>query len=72
MAYNFRRNDILVEKEKIEKELTLNKTKDIDYIKIPKDVLKLDIPKDKLFNKVVNKIEFDSNKNVKMSLNITI
>lgn len=66
------KNKLLAEKEIIEKELNLNRTNNIDYIKILKGVLNLELPKDKLFKKVVNKIEFDSNKNVKMSLNITI
>lgn len=65
------KNKLLKEKTKIEEELKLNKTKDIDYIKISKKFLDADIPRDKLLKKVVRKIEFDSNKNVKMSLNIT-
>ena len=65
------KNKLLKEKTKIEEELKLNKTKDIDYIKISKKFLEADIPRDKLLKKVVKKIEFDSNKNVKMSLNIT-
>ncbi len=65
------KNKLLKEKTKIEEELKLNKTKDIDYIKISKKFLDADIPRDKLLKKVVKKIEFDSNKNVKMSLNIT-
>ena len=65
------KNKLLKEKTKIEEELKLNKTKDIDYIKISKKFLDANIPRDKLLKKVVKKIEFDSNKNVKMSLNIT-
>ncbi len=65
------KNKLLKEKAKIEEELKLNKTKDIDYTKISKKFLNEEIPKDKLLKKVVKKIEFNSNKNVKISLNIT-
>lgn len=65
------KNKLLKEKVKIEEVLKINKTKDIDYIKISKKFLDADIPSDKLVKKVVRKIEFDSNKNVKVSLNIT-
>ena len=63
---------ILAEKEKVEEELKLNKSKDIDYIKISKNFLNSAINQDKILKKIVNKIEFDSDKTVKMSLNITI
>lgn len=66
------KNKILAEKEKVEEELKLNKSKDIDYIKISKNFLNSAINQDKILKKIVNKIEFDSDKTVKMSLNITI
>lgn len=52
--------------------MKLNKSKDIDYIKISKNFLNSAINQDKILKKIVNKIEFDSDKTVKMSLNITI
>lgn len=62
---------VLTEKLKIEEELRKSKTKEINVKEIAKDFLKPDIPSKNILNKVIREIEFDSNKIVKVSLNIT-
>lgn len=61
----------LAEKLKLEEELKTHSTKEVNLKEVAKNFLNADIPSKNMLNKLIRKIEFNSNKIVKVSLNIT-